>query len=64
MPLAESVHELLELSGTLDLEEDLIVVIRHFDVEMLGWSWLLWGWTSVVGHLGGLLDLVRSSSCI
>lgn len=54
MPLAESVHELLELSGTLDLEEDLIVVIRHFDVEMLGGSRLLWGWTSVVRHLGGL----------
>lgn len=36
LTLAEGVHELLELGGTLDLEEDFVVVVRHLNVEMLG----------------------------
>ena len=52
MSLAEGIHQLLEGGGTLDLEEDLIVVIGNLDVEMFtlatGLS-LLWGtWASVV----------------
>ncbi len=35
MPLTESIHELLELGGTLDLEEDLVVVVSHLDVQVL-----------------------------
>jgi hypothetical protein len=52
LSLAEGIHQLLEGGGTLDLEEDLIVVIGNLDVEMFtlatGLS-LLWGtWASVV----------------
>lgn len=36
LPLAEGIHQLLELRGALDLEEDLVVVVRHLDVEVLG----------------------------
>lgn len=36
LTLAERAHELLELGGSLDLEEDLVVVIRHFDIQVLG----------------------------
>lgn len=35
MALTESVHELLELGSALDLEEDLVVVVRDLDIEML-----------------------------
>ena len=38
LPLAESIHELLQLSRALNLEEDFIVVIRHFDIDV---AWLL-----------------------
>lgn len=38
LSLAESIHQLLQLSASLDLEEDLIVIVGDFDVEMLdGW---------------------------
>ena len=36
LALAEGVHQLLQRGGALNLEKDLIVVVRHFDVEMLG----------------------------
>ena len=36
LTLAEGVHELLQLGCALDLEEDLIVVVGHLDVEVLG----------------------------
>ena len=36
LTITEGVHKFLEGSGTLDLEEDLVVVVRHLDVEMLG----------------------------
>lgn len=32
LTLAEGVHELFQLGGTLDLEEDLIVVVGNLDV--------------------------------
>ena len=35
LSLTEGIHQLLEGSGTLDLEEDLVVVIGDLDVEML-----------------------------
>lgn len=35
LTVAESIHQLLELGRALDLEEHLIVVVRHFDVQML-----------------------------
>jgi hypothetical protein len=34
LPLAESIHQLLKSSSPLDFEEDLVVVIGDFDVEM------------------------------
>jgi len=34
LPLAESIHQLLQGGSSLDLEKDLIVVIGDFDVEM------------------------------
>lgn len=36
LTLTEGVHELLELSGTLDLEEHLVVVVGDLDVQVLG----------------------------
>ena len=44
-PFAKGIHELLELSRALDLEEDFVVVVCHFDVEMLG----VLGFVLVVG---------------
>lgn len=32
LPLTESVHKLLQLGSTLDLEEHLIIVVGNFDV--------------------------------
>jgi hypothetical protein len=37
LTLTESVHQFLQLSGALDLEEDLIVAVGDFDVEMFRW---------------------------
>ena len=64
MTLAEGVHELLEGSSPLDLEEDLVVVISNLDVEMFGLSGLfglLGRRGAVVGHFGfrGLESKVR-----
>lgn len=36
LSLTECVHELLQLGGPLDLEEDLIVIIGNFDIQVLG----------------------------
>ena len=53
LTITESIHELLELCRPLDLEKDLVVVVRHFDVEMLGASVIGWrGAAFVVRHLG------------
>lgn len=35
LTLAEGGHELLKLGAALDLEEDLVVVVRDLDVEVL-----------------------------
>lgn len=35
LPLAKGRHELLQLGGSLDLEEDLVVVVADFDVQVL-----------------------------
>lgn len=35
LTLAKGVHELRESGGTLDLEEDLVIVVCDFDVQML-----------------------------
>ena len=45
LSLAESIHQFLESSGPLDLEEDLVVVVGDFDIEMIAGCtalWLLW----------------------
>lgn len=59
LSLAEGVHQLLQGGSTFDLEEDLIVVIGNFDVEMFGLASAFWflggpGATIFVGarHLG------------
>jgi hypothetical protein len=36
LTVAKRVHQLFQLGRTLDLEEDLVVVVRHLDVEVLG----------------------------
>lgn len=60
LAVAEGVHELLELSRALDLEEDFVVVIGDFDVEVLSLSilGLLLGRAVVrhVVHSFGLLN--------
>jgi len=43
LPLTESIHELLQGCGALDLEENLIVVICNFDVEMFAGTFCLFG---------------------
>ena len=43
LTLAEGIHELLELGGTLDLEIDLIVVVGDLNVQVLAALGLLWG---------------------
>ena len=41
LAVAEGVHQLLQLRRLLDLEEHLVVVVRHLDVEVLGRALLL-----------------------
>jgi len=61
LTLAEGVHELLQLGGALDLEEDLVVVVGHLDVQVLGLrlrcvvliSVVGWGW-GLVRHVVGV----------
>jgi len=52
LSLAESIHQLLKGSGTLDLEEDFIVVIGDLDIEVFTLATglgLLWSaWASVI----------------
>lgn len=52
LTVAERVHELLQLRRALDLEEDLVVVICHFNVQMLG------GGGFLVGHFAGYVCVV------
>ncbi len=51
LSVAEGVHQLAELGGTLDLEEDLVVVVGDFDVEVVRVSLLLL-WSVLLRHLG------------
>lgn len=39
-PLAEGVHEFLELGRALDLEEDLVVAIGDLDVEVFALAYV------------------------
>lgn len=57
LALAKGRHELLELGAALDLEEDLIVVVRDFDVEVLG----VGGRVLAIG--GGLVVVVFGHGC-
>lgn len=49
LTLTEGVHELLELGGALNLEEDLVVVVGDLDVQVLG---LLLGRLVLVASVG------------
>lgn len=57
LTVAKGVHELLQLSGSLDLEEDLIVVVRNLDIKVLRLPYVFWLLHIVraagVGHGGG-----------
>ena len=59
LTLAEGVHELLQLGGALDLEEDLVVVVGHLDVQVLGLRLRCVVLISVVGWGWGLVRHVR-----
>ena len=51
MPLTEGIHEFLELGGSFDLEEDLIIIVGHLDIQVLccpGVFWLTAARTAVV----------------
>lgn len=50
LALTESIHELFQLGSPLDLEEDLIVVVGHLDVQVLTLRVVLLG-GSVVRHV-------------
>jgi len=39
LSVAEGIHQLFQLRRLLDLEEDFVIIIRDFDVQMFGW----WG---------------------
>ena len=36
LALAESIHELLKLRGALDLEENFVVIVGDFDIQVFG----------------------------
>ncbi len=40
MPLAEGIHEFLELCGSLDLEKHLVIVVGHLDVQVFCCPWI------------------------
>jgi hypothetical protein len=42
LSLAEGIHQFLESSGPLDLEEDFIVIVRDLDIQMLVDNLTLW----------------------
>ena len=58
LALAEGVHELREGGGALDLEEDLVVVVRDLDIQVLALG-------LVVGSTAGTRRLitVRHGEC-
>lgn len=57
LTVAKGVHELLQLSSSLDLEEDLIVVVRNLNIKVLRLSCVFRLLhivrAAVVGHGGG-----------
>jgi len=53
LTLTEGVHELRESGGAFDLEEDLVVVVCHFDVEVFGFGLVVW----VASGSGGLVTV-------
>jgi len=54
LPFAESIHQFFQLCRPFDLEEDLVVSIGDFDIEVLG----RWG-CSRVFSVGRRLALIR-----
>ena len=53
LTLTECVHKLRELSCALYFEEDFIVIVCHFDVEVLGFGSFLLVWGLIlVSHFG------------
>lgn len=61
LALAKGVHELLELGGPFDLEEDLVVAVGDLDVEVLGLAGVLLLGSAGVRH-GGRRGLVGCGS--
>lgn len=59
LTLAESIHQLLERSGSLNLEEDLVVGVGDFYVEMFGLVVSLCAavWGASVGHGEGKMRI-------
>lgn len=58
LAFAKSIHELLKLRTTLNLEEDFIIVVGHLDVQVLGAS------SGGLGALaGGATAFVLSRHC-
>ena len=55
LTFAKRVHQLLQLRGALDLEENLIVVVCNFDIEMLAgtfrWALVLLWWWGRIRHV-------------
>jgi hypothetical protein len=58
LAVAESVHELAESCGALDFEEDLVVVVRHLDVQVLALA-RIFGLLLNVGRA-----VVRHAGCV
>lgn len=63
LTIAEGVHELGELGRPFDFEEDLVVVVGDFDVEMLGFGLLVWVAASGAGGLVAVGHFVRLCRC-
>ena len=54
LSLAKGIHQLLELGGALDLEEDFVIAIGDFDVEVFGAGLLRWRSAVVRGSKGAI----------
>lgn len=42
LPLTEGIHEFLQLRSPLNLEEHLIIVVGHFDIQVLCCTEIFW----------------------
>lgn len=63
LSLAEGIHKFLQLRTPLDLEKDLVVVIRHLDIKVF--DWCRHGLRGEVGHFSAVFRrFCAGSACM